>query len=1606
MSRASGSSGSGAGPSHSRGTGPGPGPGSGGAPRREARAIGRDPCKEPQCPCRNFWALVSVDDHGNIIPSSIDLTLPCLFCHHVLASHLGEPQAPDMLQSRPSIPHCPPTARCDDHEGCICLMFVFASRQDGDLLPRFICRCGHPYASHLRLQSGSNALDHDAMLAAAFPDPQPEPLPHGSFQTYHQSTDEPQGSANSRRTHSFINHRIKGPSGIPAAGVVGARPGPRVPAPGRVAQPRGAQRAAHLSSASQPYTNSRPQRGLKPKKPVGRPPAVKTIKGRLLIFPLDLSNEDADWCPGLPHPSNVELDVFTRQYLLGPDSIPSLAACLDLFDLCPEFHIEGEQAEKGFLADAICDAALAHLAERGIHIHSPGPHNEHISKLSILTTVKSSRKLAFRPMTRPAADIAVIDLKKHCIPRVKDSFYVFLCPRGLQSYLIAQVHKLPVLRSDVTSIVRDILHHCFAVRVWDAICDLDASEPPAIAGRCVAICQRVLSNHALATLGGWKSTTPVRPPSSQAVASEPLFLGSDSMDHSDDMQDLWSYFSAPTTSTGALLSPGMRTVSPTMSFEPLDHSVLASPVLPPATPAASTASDGRFQPAQALHPFPPAASSSAAAASSSANAQRPARYNNAPRRAEPSNPTSFIRSFEVQYGLEPSPPRDPVPPSQPFAFDAMWTQTTVAPLPAEAPSASLPFGGLALLAQLAGPMNTNSAPHAFDMTVAASHPTGGDSSDSSSDDSDGDDDDLVGDALFHSDDDDGDRESNMDEDASSSAGEMTVLAPVLSHVDHVLWLPRREAFEERLLANLPTIPGTLRFSYYAGRNLGQSSDGRVPLGDILHYLFKSMFEREPPRSANRISRMVMQKFPTAQINVSGFSPRALFGSSYVFEVGIASGDGVRDAFIATAMDQFTSKPHWRKVGHYKIPFLLPYGRIEPDDITDLKAAGTIAAWAITQAKIIPGLHPLLVFLFAAGKLLNRSLRDESLLALLVDPVFVRAIDPTAHAALSLWPDSHDKPIPPLLDPNNAALATLHEWLGELNLPIDTVRSRSFHHSFTIGLYSHALVGINLSVNEVPRGWDIVREALDVDISMSDYPIAATPLTQLFFKPFGLRDTEQEEIYNMKLLIVALAGSRPTAQGIISRVRYETFVAEHADDVDLPVVVSVPADLRGEDPDKPPPPPDVVQAVRPTLFASVLTGWNTMPCVSIGAARTSLAFIFRFVYVDDPEERFVNPLAPPLSVHVCTHTIDFRVNKPFREMVARSAATLRHAAEQAAGDQFVDTEFDLYFHSQLLLEARAHFNNHIAAHALGVSLANSNPPSGRIVGTILTCITRPDAALTFQDPKILIIAADRNIPPPLPVAYERVTPSVLVREAYRMPRLAPAIHLIRERFDVSGADRLILYLTGAIIPNCETLLLVDTLEVLDWLLALPAARAAGSHIPPITLTAFNAVIPQPTPSAALAQTAAHNLTPDAPPASSSAAPTVNSVRDPRITLDATPASSTAVPSTNVASDASTRSENSPQQGPHYIYLPPSGMFPWSRMPRRLPRRPPPPAISPSLLPYITAVSSTEDWLARSSAYQNQRTLAFAIAMVERNHRLSEFAPSTTPSPPADGQTPPQ
>ncbi|EJD52961.1 hypothetical protein AURDEDRAFT_157522 [Auricularia subglabra TFB-10046 SS5] len=1304
MSRASGS---GAGPSRPRGSGPGPGQGSSGPVRREPRAIGHDRCRDPDCDCRNFWAIVSIDALGNVIPSSIDLTLTCILCNHLPSFHLPNTRparAPDLAPG--PIPHYPPTSRCDE-DGCLCLMFVFASRQDGDLLPRFVCRCGHKYGNHLRLQSSSGpGIDHRALLAAAFPDPQPEPL--RSFQTYDQLLDEPQGSTNSRRIHSFINHRIKGPSGAPAAGVVGPRPGPRLPSTGRVAQQRGTQRAANATTASQPYATSRVQK----KKAVGRPATPKVIKGRLVIFPIDLSDEDHDWCPSQPHPSNVDLDVYSSQYLIGPDFLPTLASRLEQFDLAPEFCIEGEQAEKGFLADAVFDVVVAHLNAAGIQIHStyPGLVNEHLSKLRLLTTVKSSRKLAFRAVARPSADVTVIDLKKHCLPRDKDSFYVFVCPRGIESYLIAQVHKLPTLRTDATSIVVDILHHCFSVRVWDAISDLVAQNPPAIAGRCMSICQRMLSNHALSSLGGWKSTTPALQPSSQAVASssrQPLFLESDAADQ--DMEEVLSYLSGPSSSVSiSLPSPVTRALSPPISFAPSARSVISSPALHPATPAPSMTLDSWYPVMASLNHFSPTTSSSAAPASSSTNAYHAARPPTAALRAGPSTYPS-LRHFETEYGLEPSPPRELPPQSQPFAFDALWAQAPVAlqPAPAPSPATSLPFGGAALLAQLASQNDIFSVTHAFDMTAQTSHPAGDPSSDSSSDDSDSDDEDPLNDA-FAVDDHHDDQDSNMDEDpASPAGGPANALPPVLDRVDHTLWLAKRDAFDQRLLETIPIVQGTLRFCYYPGRNLSEHRDGRVPLGDILHFLFKSMVERDTPRSPARLTRMVTQKFPLAQISLSGFSPCALFGPSYAFEVGVASGDGVRDAFIATAMDQFTSKAHWRTIRNYKVPFLLPYGQIEPDDIADLKAAGLITAWAIVQAKIIPIIHPALIFLFAASKLLNRSLRDESLLALLVDPLFVRAIDPVAYEALSLWPDSHDKPIPPLLDPTNAALATLHEWLGELNLPVDTVRSRSFHYSFTLGLYSHALVGINLGANEVPRGWDIYCNALDFDLSMTDYPIAATPLTQLFFKPFGLRDTEQQEIYNMKLLIIGLAGMRPTSQGVISRVRYETFVAQHDDDEDLPVVFSrmfdryisrpghpapVPQELRGEDPNALPPPDDVVQAVRPTLFASVLTGWNSMPCVSIGASRTSLAFIFRFIYIDDPAPHIVNPLAPPLSVHVCTRTIDIRVNKPFREMIARSAATLRHAAEQAAGDQSVDTEFDLYFHSQLLLEARAHFNS--------------------------------------------------------------------------------------------------------------------------------------------------------------------------------------------------------------------------------------------------------------------------------------------------------------------------
>ncbi|EJD52960.1 hypothetical protein AURDEDRAFT_157521 [Auricularia subglabra TFB-10046 SS5] len=144
------------------------------------------------------------------------------------------------------------------------------------------------------------------------------------------------------------------------------------------------------------------------------------------------------------------------------------------------------------------------------------------------------------------------------------------------------------------------------------------------------------------------------------------------------------------------------------------------------------------------------------------------------------------------------------------------------------------------------------------------------------------------------------------------------------------------------------------------------------------------------------------------------------------------------------------------------------------------------------------------------------------------------------------------------------------------------------------------------------------------------------------------------------------------------------------------------------------------------------------------------------------------------------------------------------------------------------------------------------------------------------PILLIIAAASNLPPPYPTTHELVTPEVLTRECLCLPLLAPALRLIGERFNVTGEDRMVLYLSGAILPSCQTLLFIDTWEALDQLLSLPSSPPSRS----ITLTAYNVTIP-------------HSSTTEAPPAEPAALTSAIALHVPPGVPDATPASPSAV-----------------------------------------------------------------------------------------------------------------
>ncbi|EJD34891.1 hypothetical protein AURDEDRAFT_130932 [Auricularia subglabra TFB-10046 SS5] len=1328
MSHASGS-GSGAGCHHS-------GPGPGHAVKREPRPVGKCRCRGHNCSCTHFWALVDIDADGKST-SSTPRRRPPLFL-------VPSPTTPRLEVAR---------------------------------------SLGASADSLISLHLASATLD-SAVLTTAPSRNDVQPL--RGFQCFGESMDEPDGSTNSRRVKSILNHRIKGPLGVPAAGVVGARPGPRTLPTGRVAQQRGRKRAAEATSASHPYVQRQPA-AAQPKaakRAPGRPPLPKVISGRLVIFPIDVSDEENNWCPSAPHPSNIDLDIYTSLFNVAHDTIPSLSNRLGLFDLTHDFTVSGPLAERGTLYGAIQDIALQHLASCGFKIHSTdGPINGDMPQLRLLTTASQSRRVVFRPLARSPADVTVSDLKKHRMLGSEDLYYIFLCPRGLRSYIIAQITRLPSLRTDATCIVPDIMHHCFSVRVFDAVSDLDARDLPVIPGRCSTICVAMLSNHALSSLGGWQSTTPAfgsqpatsainvngwlaATPAPGAAAAPDYSQASDSLFDDQDMEDAMSFIAGPSgdSSQFGVASASTRALSPPLSFLNSAESSSGSAIVRAPTPARTLTGWPPY--VIQIDPAPAASSSSTTAPSSSARS-RPA-----PRRHTAS-------SIDIAAALR--------------AIGS--TGIAAPPAPPPVPAASIPFGGAALLAQLATQPDGSAASLGFDMTVqpangASSAPApapGDDSSDSSDSSSEGGDD-------HHGPDNGSDSDQDLPTDGPQFLYNLSYLSG--QPPDHRLWLPHREALLQRLRETVPTVAEGIKFAYYAGSLIDRTLP-RPAVGEIIAYVFECFAEREPARRPERICCMVKEKYPDADIDLSGFSLRGLLSPSGVFEVGAAVGDGVRDSIAAAGIEFLTSTLYWRDVGRYKVPFLVQFGDIDAAGVKNLKAVGKLILWCVVQAGVIPFLHPMLVFIFAVSRYLNRSLRDQSILSLLVDLPWIRAIDSAAWAALRLWPTTHDKPIPPLTNPSDAPLATLHEWYWSVtDLPLTTPRTRSLHASLTLAIFTRGLVGLDLVSHEVPRGWLELRDSIDDDVSLSDYPILATPLTRLFFKPFGQGDnTEQEEIRDLKLLLIGLASLQPTAHGVKSRIKYEPFVPAAGDEelqnkfsrlfnryIERPGHPQPIMDALGIDYGYPPPPPDIIKALRPTLFVRTLTGFDALPVVSYNASQSAaLAFTFHFVYVPDPAAHISNPALPPMSFHVCTHTVDVRINTPFREMLERSVESLDHAILQTVGHTFLDTEFDIH-------------------------------PTSPVLQSLLEA----DGDSTLLDPMLLIIASSHNTPSTRP---EFVSADVLAQQAARFPSLGPTLQVIHDDF-IACNIRMALVQTEAVVQGQDTILIIESQETLDALLSVP------------------------------------------------------------------------------------------------------------------------------------------------------------------------------------------
>ncbi|EJD43019.1 hypothetical protein AURDEDRAFT_126139 [Auricularia subglabra TFB-10046 SS5] len=1190
----------------------------------EPFALPNSHCHEPDCHCAALWVLALKDSAGNTVT------------HHTFP------------------PWCPPTGRCHV-VGCVCTHFVYvrqaltmwsgrpnfpqASHQPGNLLPKYLCACQHSQEATAAVAGSITSPLTPAFAHRPLDGPGPS-----TFRTFGDTMQEPQGSANTRRVNSYINHRPQGSGGASGSGgVVSRRPGPRIPPAGPARVLRGGKRAASAPALPYPPLSAVSEARRTP----GRPPAPKKLEGVIIWFPFDISDERVDWSPSGGYPSIDDLNIYTSTFGVAHDHLHALFERQIESGFGVRFKLTEAEAQTGYVFDALIRHSQEAFDERKMHLFStfPGKLSTKSPHVRVLATRKNGGRTVFRPIIRTPSDLGVDHLRSHPTDASRTSFYIPMCPSGRHAYFTGPIRHLPMAHGDSAHIVPDGQHHCLCVKSWDFSQDLMADAAPVIAGRCLSICPHMPSIGAI--LGPGSLTRPL-------VISTPLMPSVSALDH---MQ-------------GVLSSQ-----TPAFNFMGMQHDA-ANKVLSTSTPSSSSSPSASFdgfvtsppypfqlatnpQPRTPLRPF--------LSPTSSMPSLPPA----APATPQPSPPPTWptVASLAPFTAPPPSPILRPAAPPLPDRLPAAEASLVARPPAVVAPSPvgpvlpnvdGAPLGAAALLAQLGQQLSTqplliDEPPQPAPAETAASPSSNERSSSPASSMDDSDSEVALGDGAHGADD-------------SVNSMSPTDLPPT----DYSHWLPYMDRFFERIEEVAPTIDTRVVLSYDPAPDLhypDQSGDPPV-LSKLLADIVRLMVQRDPPRSAQRVEQKIREMYPNVQLVVQGFTPRNLLASQdLVFSMGKAVGDGVHFTAIALAMAEVTSTPDWKAVGSYKVPSFQPYGNLTTEQTFNLRAAGFICAWSSLRARRIPVVHPLLVFAYVASTFLALPMTDHTVLGLLVDLPLIEAVDPVSFGILSLWPVTYRDPVPsPLNCASNATLEALHQALQDVNIPWASKRTEESHRLMTLGLFSYVLLGINLVVHGVPASFDIFFRYFDFDVAQSDYPLLAAPLSMLFANPPAHRGWEPNEIQAIKHVITGLASKLVTKEEIDARLCYAGWEGVLAwDDVPLLKVFQSQFDRylsRLGHPDSLLNVLDVVNAddplwqktLRPTLFAKSVSTHDGLPPAPPGASSDpSLAITMYYTQVEDPPAHVDDPAPQAFHFHVCTRDVDVKVNGPFREMLRRSAA---------------------------------------------------------------------------------------------------------------------------------------------------------------------------------------------------------------------------------------------------------------------------------------------------------------------------------------------------------------